>query len=234
MKPRNLSPLVLAAGLGLVLSSTGHAQFVTTNLYESETFGTPVGGTGTTVANNGVVNAITTVSTGTSSNPPAQFTIAEIPQIGTQTTALFTGTLTTMLITFTDPVSSTNYFTSIPMTINYDFGHSGSIDLVQNYILSLTPFIAGGFTGVDYTIVPINNTGTVTINNLTYVYASAVANSSGALFDGSSTTAALQFQFLAVAVPEPSTYALAGVLALGAIVLVRSRSSSASKSALAV
>jgi hypothetical protein len=68
------------------------------------------------------------------------------------------------------------------------------------------------------------------INGTNYSYASVVANSVGTLFDGSSTTADIQFQFRATAtpVPEPSTYALFGVLALGGIIWLRRRFSTGS------
>ncbi len=53
-----------------------------------------------------------------------------------------------------------------------------------------------------------------------------VSNSVGTLFDGSNTQSGIQFQFLStplIPVPEPSTYALAGVMALGGIVVLRRR-----------
>jgi hypothetical protein len=233
MKQRNPARLVLSAALGLALSSAVHAQFVTTNLDESSTFGAPTGGTNFIVTKNGVLNATTAASTGTSNNPPAQFTITDTPLLGTQTTSLLTGTLTTMNITLSDAINATNMLSSIPLTVSYDFDNSGGIDLTQTYTVALTPFTLGAFSGVSYSILPNEITGAVTISGITYQYASVVSNSAGSLFDGSATTAAIQFQFLAVAVPEPSTYALAGVLVLGAIVLVRHRSLSAATSGLA-
>ena len=113
--------------------------------------------------------------------------------------------------------------------LNFDFDNNGSIDLTQNYTINLTPFTApNGLTGINYSIIPQQFFGSVLINGQTYGYASAVANSSGGLFDGQNTTSTLQFQFVATPVPEPSTYAIAGVAALVGIAAVGRRKNSAS------
>jgi MYXO-CTERM domain-containing protein len=117
----------------------------------------------------------------------------------------------------------------VAVAIDTDFDSNGVFDLTQNYTLNLSAFTApNGFTGVSYVIVPQQFFGSVIINGTTYGYASVVSNNTGTLFDGSNTQAGIQFQFVATPVPEPSTYALAGVLALGGIVAYRRRRNSSS------
>src|SRR5207253_2525540 len=101
---------------------------------------------------------------------------------------LGTGTLDTATLTFHSPVTPQSFFTTLGATINYDFDNNGSIDLTQAYTINLSPFTApNGLTGVSYSIIPVNFFGSVTINGTLYAYASAVANSVGILFDGTTT-----------------------------------------------
>ncbi len=212
--------LLSAAALGLAFSAlVAHAQVVVVNLREQATFGSFVGGGPNLVTNNSTFNTTEVVTTGTSAGSP--FSVTYTPFTGLSTVNLNTGTLNTATLLFTSPVTPLNYFGSTLLTINYDFDNNLVNDLTQNYIVSLSQYVsANGFIGVNYAIVPASSSGLVTINGTQYGYATAVSNSSGTLFNGSSTTAAIQFQFL-TPVPEPSTYALAGVLALGGIVVLR-------------
>jgi hypothetical protein len=218
----NLIKSFCAATLGLAFFATAaHAQLMV-NVNQQATFGPFVGGTNNTVSNNGTFNTSEVVFTGLPLASP--FSITYNPTVGPSTVTLGTGTLTTSSFTFHSPISPTNFFSSAGVTINTDFDNDGIIDLTQIYTINLSPFTApGGFTGVSYAIVPVNLFGNVTISGVNYSYASVVANSAGTLFDGSSTTSVVQFQFQASPVPEPSTYALCGVMVLAAGVFVRRR-----------
>lgn len=222
MKLRLKSKLLLTAALGLAFSAiAGHAQLLV-NVTQRATFGPFVGGINNNVTNNGSTNINQVITTGT---PLAsQFNIVYDPITGPSSVALVVGTLNTTTFMFNSTLVPQNYFSSLMAMIETDFDSNGSFDLTQTYTLSLSGFTSpNGLTGVNYTIVPDEFFGSVVVNGQTYAYASVVSNSVGTLFDGSSTTAAVQFQFLATPVPEPSTYALAGVLALGGIVVLRRR-----------
>jgi hypothetical protein len=227
MKLRPRSKLVLAAAIGLAFSAiAAHAQLLVVNVREQATFGPTTGGTNTNVTNNGTFNTTEVITTGTPVGTP--FSITYNPLTGPSTVALNTGTLNTSTFVFNSSITPLSYFTSEGVALGIDFDNNGTIDLVQNYTLSLSPFTSpNGLTGVSYSIIPQQFFGSVLINGQSYGYASVVSNNTGILFDGSSTTAAIQFQFLATPVPEPSTYALAGVAALGGIVILRRRRSSA-------
>jgi len=226
MKLNQSYKLVLAAALGLAFSALGAQAQVNIHLHEQATFGPFVGGTNNSVSNNGTFDMQEIIKTGTPTAAP--FNIVYQPtNLAPIFLALATDTLTTSTLTFKSTISPLNYFASLASVINYDFDSNGTIDLTQAYTIALAPYSAGGLTGVSYSIVPVNGVGNVTINGVNYVYASVVANNSGTLFDGSSTTASIQFQFLRLAtpVPEPSTYAAFGVAALGGIVWLRRRRS---------
>jgi hypothetical protein len=223
MRLRPQSKFIFAATLGLAFFTlAAHAQLINVNVSQQATFGPFTGGTNNVVTNNGSVNTTEVITTGTPVATP--FSITYNPLTGPSSVQLNTGTLNTATFVFHSPTTPLNYFTSVGVTLNTDFNNDGIYDLTQNYTLSLSPFTApNGLTGVNYLIVPQQFFGSVVINGLTYGYASVVSNNTGTLFDGSSTTSAIQFQFLATPVPEPSTYALAGVLALGGIVVLRRR-----------
>jgi hypothetical protein len=224
MKLRQTSfRLLFAAAVGLAFSSlAAHAQVVVINLNEQATFGPITGGTNNSVTNNGTFNTTEVITTGVPI--PTPFTVTYTPLSGPSVVNLNTGTLDTSTFVFHSPITPLSYFSSVGVVLNYDFDNNGIIDLVQNYTLDLAPFTApNGLTGVSYTIVPQQFFGSVVINGSTYGYASVVANNAGVLFDGSSTSSAIQFQFLSTPVPEPSTYAIAGVLAIGGIVVLRRR-----------
>jgi hypothetical protein len=230
MRLRPQSKFIFAATLGLAfLALTAHAQLINVNVTQQGTFGPFTGGINNNVTNNGSSNTAEVITTGTPVATP--FSITYNPLTGPSTVALSTSTLNTTTFTLHSTVGvPLNYFTTVGVTLTTDFdsGVSGIADLTQNYTLNLAPYTAAnGFTGISYLIIPQQFTGVVDIGGLFYNYASVVSDNSGVLFDGSSTTAAIQFQFLSnpvTAVPEPSTYALLGVLALGGIVLLRRRS----------
>jgi hypothetical protein len=213
---------LFAAGLSLAFGAiAAHAQLMV-NVSQQATFDNFVGGTNNNVTNNGTFNMQEVVTTGLPLATP--FSITYNPVTGPSNVTLGTGTLDTTDLTFHSTINPTQFFTSARMTINTDFDNNGIIDLTQVYTVNLSPFTApNGFTGVAYSIIPVNYFGNVTINGTQYSYASVVANSAGTLFDGSSTTSVIQFQFLATPSPEPSTYALCGVLALTAATFVRRR-----------
>lgn len=225
MKLRFQSKLLIVAALGLAFSGlAAHAQLVV-NVRQQATFGPFVGGSNNNVTNNGSINTTEVVTTGTPAASP--FSITYNPLTGPSVVTLNTGTLNTTSLLFNSTLTPLNYFTSVGMTLRTDFDNNGVFDLTQAYTINLSPFTSpNGLTGVNYAIVPQQFFGSVLINGLVYGYASVVSNSIGTLFDGSSTTAAVQFQFLATPVPEPSTYALAGVLALGGIIALRRRAKS--------
>jgi hypothetical protein len=206
---------------------------VVTNLREQATFGPFVGGTNNNVTSNGAINTQEVLTTGTGTGGP--FSITYNPLVGPQSTPVNTGTLNTSTLVFHSTIQPLSYFSSVAMKLDYDFDNDGTFDLTQTYTISLTPVTFGnGLTGVGYSIIPQQNFGSVVINGTTYSFASLVSNSAGSLFDGSTTTAAVQFQFLATPVPEPSTYALAGVVALGGMVLYRRRQAAAGVSEMSV
>jgi len=224
MKPK--LKLALTAALGLAFSPlAANAQFISVNVREQLTFGAFVGGSNNNVTNNGVVNATQVVTTGSPVAGP--FSITYTPILGPGIVPLNTGTLNVATFFFSSPINPLNTFASLPFELKLDFDNNGSFDVIQNYTLATSPFTSGnGLTGINYSILPVQFFGNAMINALSYGYASVVSNNSGTLFDGSSTSSVIQFQFLAnlVPVPEPSTYALFGVVALGAIVAFRRRS----------
>jgi len=224
MKIRHATKTMLAAAIGLAFTFiSAHAQLISVNLREQGTFGPFVGGTNNNVTNNGAFNTTETVTTGTPVATP--FTIVYNPLTGPSTIPLGTGTLDTANLMFSSPVNPQSFFSSTSAIFNYDFDNNGSIDLSQTYTINLSPFTSpNGLTGVSYSIIPQQFFGSVLINGQNYGYASVVANNSGVLFDGSSTTSTVQFQFVATPVPEPSTYAVAGILALVGVVCLRRRS----------
>lgn len=232
MKPRSRTTLAFAAALvGLAFTAaSAHAQLVI-NLREQALFGPFTGGTNNNVTNNGSIssggtNITDVITTGLPVVDPFTISYRPLTAAGPTLVTLNTGTLNTAAFDFHAGLSNTQDFTSLMATINLDFDNNGIFDLTQNYTINLAPFTSpNGFTGISYAIIPQQFFGSVLINGTSYGYASVVSNSVGTLFDGSSTTAALQFQFLATPVPEPSTYALAGVLALGGIVALRRRRS---------
>lgn len=222
MKLRPSSKLVLAAALGLsALAASASAQILV-NVSQRATFGPFTGGINNNVTNNGTFNVNQVITTGTPLN--SQFFITYDPLTGPSNVTLNFGTLNTTTFVFNAGNIPQDYFSSVGVMIETDFDSNGIIDLVQNYALNLSPFAApNGLNGVNYSIVPTEFFGSVSFNGETYGYASAVANSVGTLFDGSNTQAAVQFQFIANPVPESSSFALAGVLALGGIVALRRR-----------
>ncbi len=215
--------LLLAGPIGLAFSAlAAHAQLVAINLNETATFGSFAGGSPDGVTFNSFTNFVETITTGTSSGSP--FSITFTPLFGPANVNLNIGTLTTSRFTFTSPINPANYFTTVPVILSYDFDHNGIVDLTQDYTLNLAPYtVPNGLTGAAYSIVPQQFFGSVAINGSTYGYASVVADSAAVLFDGSSTVSTIQFQFLSTPVPEPSTYAFAGELAPGCIVVLRRR-----------
>jgi hypothetical protein len=226
MQLRPKSKLLLAAALGLAFTAVAAQAQLLVNVSQRATFSNFVGGINNNVTNNGSTNINQVVTSGTAGNP---FTITYDPQTGPSLVQLNTGTLITTSLNFSSPIAPANFFTSAIVTIETDFDSNGSFDVTQQYTVSLNTFTAGnGFTGVQYGIVPVQLFGSVLINGTIYNYASVVANSAGVLFDSASTTSFVQFQFNATPVPEPSTYALAGVVALGGIVALRRRRNSSS------
>lgn len=232
MKLRLNPKIVLAATLGLAFSAMSAQAQLLINLKESATFSNFVGGTNNNVTNNGStssggVNTSEVITTGTPVAAPFSITYNPLTSALPTNVTLNTGTLNTSTLVFNSTLTPLSTFSSLLETITYDFDNNGSVDLTQQYAINLSPFISpNGLTGINYSIVPVQFFGNVVINGLTYGYASVVSNSIGTLFDGSNTTAALQFQFLSTPltpVPEPSTYALAGVMALGGIVAFRRR-----------
>jgi len=226
MKLRPTSKSVFAAALGLAFSAltANAALIVNVNVSQTATFGSFVGGINNAVSNNGSTNINQVITTGTPIGTP--FSVTYDPLTGPSAVTLVTGTLNTTTFVFNSTLTPLNYFSSVEAIISTDFDNDSVIDLVQSYSIKLAPFTStNGFTGVRYSIVPSNDFGDVIINGINYAYASVVSNSVGVLFDNQSTQAAVQFQFSATPVPEPSTFALAGVAALGCIVGLRRRRS---------
>lgn len=225
MKLRLKSKLAIAAAIGLAFSAlSAHAQLLVLNVRSQATFGPFVGGLNNSVTNNGSIDTTEVITTGTPVGD--QFSITYNPIIGPAVLDLSmgAGTLNTGTFTFDSSQAPVDYFTSVGLVRLLDFDSDGSWDVTQNYTLNLSPFTApNGLTGVNYSIIPVEFFGSAEINGETYSYASVVSGDQGTLFDGSNNTAAIQFQFVATPVPEPSTYALAGMLALGGIVALRRR-----------
>lgn len=233
MKLPPTSKLVIAAALGLAFTAITSQAALIVNVSQKATFSNFVGGLNNSVINNGTFDINQVIKTGTPAANP--YSITYDPATGPSVVTLGTGTLVTTFFNFQSVLVPLNYFTSLDVSIETDFDNNASIDLVQTYTIKLVPFSApNGFTGVSYSIVPVNYFGNVTIGGNMYSYASVVANDSGILFNNQGTQGKIQFQFDATPVPEPSSFAMFGVAALGGIVaLRRRRSASASLPALA-
>lgn len=233
MKLPPTSKLVIAAALGLAFTAITSQAALIVNVSQKATFSNFVGGLNNSVTNNGTFDINQVIKTGTPAANP--YSITYDPATGPSVVTLGTGTLVTTFFNFQSVLVPLNYFTSLDVSIETDFDNNASIDLVQLYTIKLAPFSApNGFTGVQYSIVPVNYFGNVTIGGNMYSYASVVANDSGILFNNQGTQGKIQFQFDATPVPEPSSFAMFGVAALGGIVaLRRRRSASASLPALA-
>lgn len=220
------SKFAIAAALGLAFSGlVANAQLLVVNVRSQATFGPFTGGINNGVTNNGAIDTAEVITTGTSTSG-GQFTITYNPIIGPAVLDLSagSGTLNTGTFNFHSPQTPLDYFSVLGLERSLDFDNDGIWDVTQNYTLNLTPFTApNGLTGVNYAIIPVEFFGSATINGQVYSYASVVSGATGTLFDGSDNTAAVQFQFIATPVPEASTFALAGVAALGGIVLLRRR-----------
>lgn len=226
MKLRSKSKFVIAAALGFAFSGlAANAQLLLVDVRSQATFGPFVGGSNNSVSNNGAIDTVEVIRTGTSASA-SQFSVTYTPLIGPSALDLSagSGTLNTATFRFESPQSPVDFFSSLALVVSLDFDNNGTLDVTQNYSLNLTPFLApNGLAGVNYAIVPVEFFGSAEVNGQTYTYASVVSGATGTLFDGSNNTADVQFQFITTAVPEPSTYALAGMAALGGIVLLRRR-----------
>jgi hypothetical protein len=235
MKLRNISKFAIAAALGLAFSAlAANAQLLVLDVRSQATFGPFIGGAPNSVTNNGGIDMVEVISTGIPLSDP--FTITYTPFVGAAVLdlSLGAGTLDTGTFLFDSPQAPASYFTSVGLVRSLDFDNDGIWDLTSSFTLNLSAFTApNGLTGVNYSIVPSEFYGLVNINGDAYSYAAVVSGDQGTLFDGSNNIARVQFQFIATPVPEPSTYALFGVMALGGIVLARRRFS-ASKIAKAV
>lgn len=232
MKLRLKSKLAIAAAIGLAFSAlSAHAQLLVLNVRSQATFGPFVGGINNAVTNNGSIDTTEVVTTGTPVGDQFSITYNPITGPAILDLSMGSGTLNTGTFTFDSPQAPLNYFTSVGLVRTLDFDNDGDWDVTQNYTLNLSPFTApNGLTGVNYSIIPVEFFGTAEINGQSYTYASVVSGDQGTLFDGSNNTAAVQFQFIGTPmtpVPEPSTYALAGMLALGGIVALRRRRAAA-------
>src|SRR5476651_252506 len=134
MNTRTRSRLVLAAAMGLAFPTVvAHAQLLTGNLSEQATFAPFIGGTNNSVTNNGATNTTEVISTGTPTATP--FTITYVPQFGPFSVQLGSGTLGTATLLLHSPTGPGNFFTSLGLTLNYDFDNNGTVDLTQNYTL---------------------------------------------------------------------------------------------------
>jgi hypothetical protein len=228
--------ILLAATTGLAFSAIAAQAQLFVDVQQQGTWGPFVGGVNNFVTNNGSYNTAQVITTGTPLANP--FSITYQPFFGPNVVTLGTGTLNTATFVFDSPTTPLDYFYSVEVLLATDFDNDSIVDLTQSYTIQLTPFVSpNNLTGVNYQIIPNEYYGNVAINGVLYGYATVVANSVGTLFDGSNTSAALQFKFLPTLVPdltpvpEPSTYALAGVLALGGIILFRRRRAIAGKAA---
>jgi len=224
MHIRSPASFILAAfALGATTGAV-QAQLLPIDLHVQATFGPFVGGTNNFVTNNGGINSVSTITTGTPIINP--FSITYQPLFGQTSVQLNTGTLNTGTFVWDSPTTPLDFFNTLAAELKFDFDGDLNWDLIQNYSISLTAFTSpNNLTGVSYAVVPHQSFGNVTIDGVEYAYASTVSNHGGTLFSGSNTSSAIQFQFMALntPVPEPSTYAMGGLLALGGILAARRR-----------
>jgi PEP-CTERM motif len=214
---------IIAALAALVLTAVAAQAQLFVNVSEQATFGPFVGGVNNGVTNNGATNAVEVVTTGSPT-----FDITYTPIFGPSgPITLLTGTLDVATLTWRSGTTPLNLFNTLAFNLKIDFDNNGSVDVETTYTLGLTPFSQNGFTGVSYEIIPIVFSGNTTINGTPYSYAGVVANATGNLFDGTSTTSVVQFQFDTAerdqidAVPEPSTYGVIGAGALFGLMAFR-------------
>src|SRR6185312_1190630 len=154
MKTTHIKTL-FAAGVGLAFFAlAAHAQLMV-NVNQTATFDNFVGGSFNGVTNNGSTNTQEVITTGLPLATP--FSITYNPITGPANVTIPSGTLNTTSLTFHSTINPSQYFTSVRMTIDTDFDNNGINDLTQVYTISLSPFTApNGFTGVAYSIIPVN------------------------------------------------------------------------------
>ncbi len=105
-------------------------------------------------------------------------------------------------VVFDSTISPTDYITSVSVIIETDFDNNG-------------------FSGIGSRILPREFSGPAFTRHLPFDYMAAANGDVGLVFDGVTAISDTQLEFLAMPVPEPSTFALVAVLALGAIVTLR-------------
>lgn len=211
----------LFAATGLAIFAVSASAQLNVNVREQATFGTFVGGGPHNVTNNGSINTVEVVTTGS-----PVFDITYTPLFGPQGPILLgVGTLNVATLTWHSATNPANTFSSAALALNIDFDNDGDFDFTGNYTLGLSPFNPGtSLSGQNYSIVPANLFGTANISGTNYDYVGVWTNSSGILLDGNSTTSTLQFQFVLgnnTPVPEPSTYGLIAAGVLMGLVAVR-------------
>lgn len=216
---------VLAAASVLALSAlTANAQLLLNSI--TQTFLNPTSGTITNqnVAFTSPTSATTTV-TGIGGNGVVTITANPRPSLPLNLTLGSPFVITSLFI---DQTQSPAALAEFDFKLALDFGPTVGLDLTNTFHISLksgtaAPGGAGNAVQTYFEISPVTSAGLFTNNGTTYGYQFIVANTNGVL-DASPTdpsTGTPIIRLTVTAVPEPSTYALFGVVALLGMVAVR-------------
>lgn len=215
LRPR-YGQYLLAAALGLASAAGASAQLLTLTSLTATFQNVVPPGTGT------IVNGATVQTFASSAATPSMLltnTLAAMPivfNVGPATA------FNTFSVLDSDKISAASSpFASVDLKFDFNFVGGAPVDFSIVYTYTKTFENADLFS---YTLTPQIQSGNFAIAGFNYTYQIVGDGTSGTVGLGSAASvgqASLNMDISFTAVPEPSTYALFGVVALGGIVAYR-------------